>query len=87
MSSTKVVYGFVGLGQMGHGMAKNIRQKIPGSCLLLVFDINKDVTSSFARDFGTEGNVLVVDSPKDMAQRAVSASWDMSRLAARIPVC
>lgn len=34
-------YGFIGLGNMGFGMAKNVRQKIPSSSKLIVCELNK----------------------------------------------
>lgn len=43
MPSATTTYGFIGLGQMGHGMAKNIRSRIPPSCVLLICDINEKV--------------------------------------------
>ena len=71
MPSATTVYGFVGLGQMGHGMAKNIRLRIPSSCPLLIFDINEEVTKTFVKEFGVDGNVVAAASPKEVAERAV----------------
>ncbi|RYP28427.1 hypothetical protein DL767_007235 [Monosporascus sp. MG133] len=35
-------YGFIGLGQMGYQMAKNLQSKLPPSDSIQLFDINKD---------------------------------------------
>ncbi|CEL01814.1 Putative 3-hydroxyisobutyrate dehydrogenase [Aspergillus calidoustus] len=39
---THTTYGFIGLGQMGHGMAKNLRAKIPNSDTLYIYDVNSE---------------------------------------------
>ena len=64
------VYGFVGLGQMGHGMAKNIRQKIPEESVLIIYDINTAVLEQFARDFGNGSNVRIAKSPVEITRSA-----------------
>lgn len=71
MPSATTVFGFIGLGQMGHGMAKNIRLRIPSSCLLLIFDINQETVKKFIDDFGVDGNVVAATSPKEIASQAV----------------
>ncbi|KAI1821658.1 NAD binding domain of 6-phosphogluconate dehydrogenase-domain-containing protein [Xylaria intraflava] len=43
-------YGFIGLGQMGYQMAKNLQSKLSPSDSLCLFDINKDVTHRLAEE-------------------------------------
>lgn len=53
-------YGFIGLGQMGYPMAKNLRTKIPASDTLYIHDVNPTICEKFAAEFkGVEiaGNV------------------------------
>lgn len=61
-----------GLGQMGHGMAKNIRQKIPAESVLVIYDINQEVMRQFVQDFSNGFNVRIASSPKQVAELAVS---------------
>lgn len=56
---------------MGHGMAKNLRQKLPENHSIIVFDINKEAVKSFLQEHaGT--NVIAASSPKEIAEVAVS---------------
>ena len=57
---------------MGHGMAKNIRQKIPEPCTLVVYDINTDAVENFVGEFGNGSNIKAASSPKEVAELAVS---------------
>lgn len=43
-------YGFVGLGQMGYQMAKNLQSKLSVRDKIIVFDINEDAMERFASD-------------------------------------
>ncbi|KAJ5760391.1 hypothetical protein N7520_007547 [Penicillium odoratum] len=47
-------WGFIGLGQMGYNMAKNLRAKIPASDTLIVRDVNEEA----ARRFLTEAKEI-----------------------------
>jgi hypothetical protein len=60
----------LGLGQMGHGMAKNIRQKIPEDSILFIYDINTLALEAFAREFGNGSNVRIAVSPVEIARAA-----------------
>lgn len=55
---------------MGHGMAKNIRQKIPQADTLVIYDVNKQVVDRFVKEF--EGSkVIAATSPKEVAELSV----------------
>ncbi|KAJ5894827.1 hypothetical protein N7495_006518 [Penicillium taxi] len=43
-------WGFVGLGQMGYQMAKNLRAKIPAEDTLIVRDVNEEAVRSFVTE-------------------------------------
>lgn len=55
---------------MGHGMAKNIRLKIPKSSLLVIYDVSQSAMHRFVKEFKGE-NVKAVSSPKEVATYAV----------------
>ena len=57
---------------MGHGMVKNLRQKIPERSLLVIYDINKAVTENFVAEHAKGNNVRIAASPKEVAEIAVS---------------
>jgi 3-hydroxyisobutyrate dehydrogenase-like beta-hydroxyacid dehydrogenase len=56
-----------GLGQMGHGMAKNLREKIPDNSILVIYDINTTVLEQFRDTHGNGRNVRIASSPKEVA--------------------
>jgi 3-hydroxyisobutyrate/3-hydroxypropionate dehydrogenase len=64
-------YGFIGVGVMGNGMAKNLRSKMPPSSKLLICEVNKARRDEFFAT--TEGLLEVAESPKELAEKAVSA--------------
>lgn len=74
MTIDNTTYGFIGLGQMGHGMAKNLRLKIPSTCKLFVYDVNSDATKTFKQEFADADNVVIATSPKEIGQSAVCFS-------------
>ncbi len=73
MVQATTTYGFIGLGQMGHGMAKNIRQKIPANCNLVIYDVRAAALTEFIRDFSDGSNVIAATSPKQVGELAVSS--------------
>ncbi|KAI8962305.1 putative 3-hydroxyisobutyrate dehydrogenase G6G8.5 [Daldinia sp. FL1419] len=46
-------YGFIGLGQMGYQMAKNLQAKLPPSDSVKLFDINSEAVKRLAEDMRT----------------------------------
>lgn len=63
-------FGFIGLGIMGWGMAKNLRAKIPTDSVLYVCEVNKPRRDEFVAS--TAGKIQVVDSPREIAEKSVS---------------
>lgn len=63
------IYGFIGLGNMGFGMAKNVRQKIPSTSKLIVCELVKSQRDEFCST--VEGHIETAESPKDIAERCV----------------
>ncbi|KAJ4171660.1 hypothetical protein NW754_013431 [Fusarium falciforme] len=59
-------FGFIGLGIMGWGMAKNLRAKIPAESVLNVCEINKARLDEFVSS--TPGKIQVCDSPLEVVQ-------------------
>ncbi|KAL1979284.1 hypothetical protein VTN96DRAFT_6312 [Rasamsonia emersonii] len=63
-------WGFIGLGNMGYPMAKNLRAKIPASDTLIIRDVNKDVMQRFVEETKTAGSVEIADNPREVAEKA-----------------
>ncbi|KAL6249907.1 hypothetical protein RBB50_003763 [Rhinocladiella similis] len=61
------VYGFIGLGNMGFGMAKNLRESMPKDCKLLVCELNTARRKQFVSSVG--GLVETAESPKEIAEQ------------------
>lgn len=65
-------YGFIGLGQMGYQMAKNLQSKLGEDDLVRVFDVNKDSLRRFAEDVRTSSaggaSIELVDSTAKAAE-------------------
>ena len=57
------VMGFVGLGNMGHGMAKNLRSRLPNSSRLVICDVVAERRDAFM-DESKGTNVLVAHTPR-----------------------
>lgn len=68
-SPPDATYGFIGLGNMGFGMAKNVRQKIPASSRLVVCELNKTARDEFCKT--VDGDIVTADSPKEVAEQCV----------------
>jgi len=60
-------YAFVGLGAMGFGMASNIRQKIPSSSILYVYDVYTPTCDKFVSELSKFGPIEIAKSVKDAA--------------------
>ncbi|KAF2018237.1 hypothetical protein BU24DRAFT_408171 [Aaosphaeria arxii CBS 175.79] len=70
MGSLPIVsYGFIGLGQMGHGMAKNIRLKIDPASPLVIYDVNPDAMERFINEH-PGSKVLAASCPREVAEQA-----------------
>jgi 3-hydroxyisobutyrate dehydrogenase-like beta-hydroxyacid dehydrogenase len=65
-----VTYGFIGLGVMGWGMAKNLRAKIPKSAQLVICEVVETRRDTFLAD--TDGLVIAAQTPREVAEQAVS---------------
>ncbi|CAG8360353.1 unnamed protein product [Penicillium salamii] len=75
-----VTWGFVGLGQMGYNMAKNLRAKIPAEDTLIVRDINEDAMKRFATEAqeaarsngasASEGQVKLAENAREVAEKS-----------------
>lgn len=66
-------WGFIGLGQMGYNMAKNLQKKLPPTDTLLVQDINSDATRRFVAEVAHGGAaVRIASSPAEAADGSVS---------------
>ncbi|KAH7013000.1 NAD binding domain of 6-phosphogluconate dehydrogenase-domain-containing protein [Ilyonectria destructans] len=64
-SSPAKSYGFIGLGVMGCGMAKNLRAKIPESSTLYVCEIVAERRDQWVAE--TPGDIQVVTSPREIS--------------------
>ncbi|KAL6236813.1 hypothetical protein BDW75DRAFT_205785 [Aspergillus navahoensis] len=73
-------WGFIGLGQMGYNMAKNLHAKIPSSDTLMIRDVNEETTARFAREArdtakssGTSNvlpEVIIADNAREIAEKS-----------------
>ncbi|KAI0396702.1 3-hydroxyisobutyrate dehydrogenase [Xylariaceae sp. FL0594] len=67
-------YGFIGLGQMGYQMAKNLQRKLSQSDSIHIFDINKDAMHRLAGEMRTAqaggAAVELADNVVDAAKEA-----------------
>lgn len=63
------VYGFIGLGNMGFGMAKNLRKSMPTQSKLVVCELNTIRRDEFIST--VDGLVEAADSPRELAETCV----------------
>ncbi|OHF00425.1 3-hydroxyisobutyrate dehydrogenase [Colletotrichum orchidophilum] len=67
-------YGFIGLGQMGYQMAKNLQSKLSPKDEIRIFDINKDAVSNLAKEMDQSqtggAKVAIVGTARDASIEA-----------------
>ncbi|KAL3454305.1 6-phosphogluconate dehydrogenase [Aspergillus insuetus] len=73
-------WGFIGLGQMGYNMAKNLHAKIPSTDTLIIRDVNEESTARFikearetAKSAGATDvlpNVVVAENAREIAEKS-----------------
>ncbi|KAF7556602.1 hypothetical protein G7Z17_g1359 [Cylindrodendrum hubeiense] len=61
-------YGFIGLGVMGYGMAKNLRAKIPENSTLYVCEVVTERRDRWVAE--TPGDIQVVASPRELCHKS-----------------
>ncbi|KAI1352894.1 3-hydroxyisobutyrate dehydrogenase, variant [Xylaria sp. FL0043] len=70
-TNPNIRYGFIGIGQMGWGMAMNLRQKIPKEAQMVICDISEDRRNKFVQEVESKGaTVTVANSPKEVAEQS-----------------
>jgi 3-hydroxyisobutyrate/3-hydroxypropionate dehydrogenase len=74
-SPPDATYGFIGLGNMGYGMAKNVREKIPSTSKLIVCELNTSARDKFVNEFESAGTIEVAESPKVIGEKCVCMSY------------
>ncbi|KAJ5718491.1 hypothetical protein N7488_004137 [Penicillium malachiteum] len=73
-------WGFIGLGQMGYNMAKNLRAKIPATDTLIVRDINGEASKRFIAEVQeaastsgaatNENQVHIAENARELAEKS-----------------
>lgn len=54
-------------------MAQNIRAKIPEGNVMTIFDVNANSMKKFTEDAGPKVKVQIASSPREVAEKSVSA--------------
>ena len=60
----------LGLGQMGYGMATNIRKKMSKNSTMFINDVNSEACQDFANELKSHGPIEIVATAKEAATRA-----------------
>lgn len=63
--------GFIGLGNMGFGIAMNVRKRLPPSSKLVVCELDKARRDEFIQQAKEHGVVENAETPKEIAERCV----------------
>lgn len=59
---------------MGHGMATNIRHKVPEAAQLIVYDVNADTVARILKE-NPGSNIRGASSPREIAEVAVGIDF------------
>ena len=59
-----------GLGQMGYGMAANVRKKLPSQSTLFVNDVNRSACEKFKEEYSSHGAIEIIDTAKEVASKS-----------------
>ncbi|RYC91630.1 hypothetical protein BFJ63_vAg5640 [Fusarium oxysporum f. sp. narcissi] len=70
MSVPDAKYGFIGVGQIGWGIAMNLRQKIPKGSSLVICEVSETRRSQFVNEAAPHGKVSTANSPIEVAKQA-----------------
>jgi 3-hydroxyisobutyrate dehydrogenase-like beta-hydroxyacid dehydrogenase len=75
-----VTYGWIGIGNMGYGMAMNIATKKPQKSKLFIYDVNSEQMEKFVVDASAKGveGVETAKTPREVAEHAVSVSYALT---------
>lgn len=63
------VYGFIGIGNMGYGMATNLRKNISKGSKVVICELDKPRLEKFLSE--TAGDLEVAETPKELCDKAV----------------
>ncbi|KAI1332984.1 3-hydroxyisobutyrate dehydrogenase [Xylariaceae sp. FL0255] len=74
-------YGFIGLGQMGYQMAKNLQSKLSPSDSVRLFDLNKDAMTKLAGEMRALSSGVAVE----IAESAGDAAKDADTIITVLP--
>ncbi|KAL2075927.1 hypothetical protein VTL71DRAFT_870 [Oculimacula yallundae] len=80
-SGRQAQYGFIGLGQMGYNMARNLQAKLPSSDTIRVYDVNPESVDRFANDTKVLGSGAIVKT----AETAREAAEDSDTIITVLP--
>jgi 3-hydroxyisobutyrate/3-hydroxypropionate dehydrogenase len=69
-SPPNAIYGFIGIGVMGYGMAMNLRRKIPSTSKLILCEINQARREQFVGEASPNGPIEVAHTPRQVAEKA-----------------
>jgi len=63
-------YGFIGLGQMGYNMARNLQAKLPSTDTIRIYDINSESVERFAKETKALGSGAAVETASSVREAA-----------------
>lgn len=68
-TQSDVTYGLIGIGNMGYGMATNLRKNIPKDSKLIICELDKPRLEKFVSE--TQGLIETAETPKELCDKAV----------------
>ncbi|KAL8346911.1 hypothetical protein RB601_003443 [Gaeumannomyces tritici] len=78
-------YGFIGLGQMGYQMARNLQSKLPPSDTVRLFDINRDAMRKLAAEMKAASPSQAGGAAVELVESAEAASTDADTVITVLP--
>ena len=75
-SAAELSYGFIGLVQMGYGMAQNLRRKTNQASRFIICELDENRRNRFIKE--TEGVIEIADTPAAVAERSVRGLLDIT---------
>lgn len=73
-------WGFIGLGQMGYQMAKNLQAKLPSTDTIRIHDINKGATKKFAEEIQASSGGATVQIAASVREAAEDSNTTITVL-------
>ncbi|KAJ7594584.1 NAD binding domain of 6-phosphogluconate dehydrogenase-domain-containing protein [Mycena floridula] len=70
MSQLPTSLGWIGIGAMGYPMASQLRQKLPSTTAITIYDIDTSAVERFVAEYESFGEIVVAENAREVAEKS-----------------